>query len=118
MPLEFERVVVQTLAGACQGGAHLLQPLLKAAAAAFQYPHPHFALRLAEEGEAGREVLVLPGVRSRVGQELLEVLLTFGGQPVDDLRASPCEGGGEGVLGALPGSSTSQPFATRVLRQG
>ncbi|CAM5256511.1 hypothetical protein SVIOM342S_06502 [Streptomyces violaceorubidus] len=71
---------------------------------------------LAEEGEAGGEGLVLVGVRACVGEELLEVFLTVGRQPVDDLGAASVRD--SGGLPTFPGSSINQPLATSVLRQG
>lgn len=91
MSLQLKRVVVESFTGAGKRGAHLLEALLEPAAAALQHAHPHFSLRLPEEGETSGEVLVLPGVRSGVRQELLEVLLTFCRQAVDDLGPAPRE---------------------------
>lgn len=100
--LELKRVVVEALPGACQRGTHLLQALLQPAAAAFEDSHADVARGLPEKGETSCEVLVLVRVGTRLREQLLEVLLTFRRQPVDDLCATPCEWCGEGVLGGVP----------------
>ncbi len=97
MPLQFERVVVEPLAGTGDGAAHPLQPLLQPAAASFEDPHPHCPVGLAEECEVDAEVLVLPGIRAGVGEQLLEALLALGREPVDDLRSLAVERGGRDV---------------------
>lgn len=99
MALELKRVVVEALPGARQGGAHLLQTLLQPAAATLEHAHAYVARRLPEEGEPGREVLVLVRVGARLREQFLEVLLTVRRQPVDDLGATPCEWCGERILG-------------------
>src|SRR5690606_26011336 len=100
--LELECVVVEALSGPRQGGAHLLQALLQPTAAALEHAHAHVAGRLAEEGEARGEGLVLVRVGPRLGEELFEVLLPLRRQPVDDLGATARERSGEGVLGGVP----------------
>lgn len=102
MALELKRVVVEALPGARERHAHLVQALLQPAAAALQHPHAHIARRLSEEGETRGEVLVLVRVGAGLGEQFLEVLLTFRRQPIDDLGATPCEWCGEGVLRSVP----------------
>ena len=68
--------------------------------AAFQYPQPHVCPGLAEEGEVHAEPVVLPGRGPGLGEQVLQVFLALGGQPVDDLRpASGPHGVGGGFLG-------------------
>src|ERR1700761_173653 len=86
VPLQFERVAVHPLPGAREGRAQPLQPVLEPAAPPLENPEPDVRPGLAEEGEVDAELVVLPGGRARVGEQVLEPLLALGGQPVDDLR--------------------------------
>ena len=86
VPVQLEGVAVQALPGPGQGGADALHPLLEPAAPALQDPQPDVRPGLAEEGEPDTESVVLPGGGPRLGEQVLQPLLAFGGQPVDDLR--------------------------------
>src|SRR5690606_24886389 len=92
VPVKFERVAVQTLAGAGESRTDALQPFFQAATPPFEDAQAHLGLGMAEEGEVDTEALVLPGRRARLGEELLQALLPFGGQLVDDLRSAAGKG--------------------------
>src|SRR5580698_752431 len=88
VPLEFKGVAVYSLAGPGRRGPEPLKALLQPAAAALENPHPDIGLSQAEEREVDAEAVVLPGRRTRLGQQILESLLAFRGEPVDDLGSS------------------------------
>src|SRR4051812_11856805 len=86
--LKFERVVVHALSRTGQRRAHALQAFLQPAAPAFEDAQPYIGTGLGEEGEVHAEPLVVPRRGSRFGQQVLQAFLTFGRQPVHDLRAT------------------------------
>ena len=68
--------------------------------------------RLGEEGEVHPEVLVLPGRRAGLVEQLLEVLLAVGRQPVDDLGSTADRAFRRSA------SSVMSPRASRPFRHG
>ena len=88
VPLEFEGVAVDALAGAGDRRLHVVEPLFEPVAAALEDAHAHLGVRLGEEREVHAEVLVFPRGRPGLGEQVLQVLLAFGGEPVDDPAAA------------------------------
>src|SRR6266542_6730234 len=116
--LQFERVAVEPLPGAGERGTYPFQALLQPAAPALEDAHPYCRVGPGEEREVDAEVLVLPRGRSGLGQQPLEMLLTLGGELVDDLGALARQGQGSvrqrHVLRAP--AAAEQVLETRVQR--
>ena len=68
--------------------AHAVALLLDPAAATLEDLQPDVGAGLGEERQPGAEALVVEGVRADVGEQLGQVFLAFGGEPVDPLAAS------------------------------
>ena len=111
VPLQLEGVAVDPLAGAGQRRAEAVEALLEPRPAALEDAQPGGGVGAGEEREVDAEVLVLPGGRAGLGEQLLEVLLALGGEPVDDPRplAGQRRGGAGGLLGD-PAAPASRAF--------
>src|SRR5699024_4939841 len=76
-------VAVDLLLGPRQRGPQPLTPFLHPATPALQDPHAHVGRSTGKERHVDAETLVVPGLRTRVGDKLRETLLALGGQLVD-----------------------------------
>ena len=85
--LQLQGVAVQPLPGAGQRGPHAVGLLGHPLLATLQDLQPDVGPGLGEERQPGAEALVVVGLRTDLGQQLGEVLLALGGEPVDPLAA-------------------------------
>jgi hypothetical protein len=97
VPLELERVTVHPFPGARERRAYPFHPVFEPASPAFQDPQPDVGPGLAKEREVHAELVVFPGRRAGLGQQILQPLLPFSGQPVDDLGPARAARTGRGA---------------------
>src|SRR4029077_19643768 len=85
--LELEGVAIELLPGATQAAGHPLPAFFEPAAPALEDLQADVGVGLREKREPDAEALVLPGRRTVLGELVLQALLAFGGELVDDPAA-------------------------------
>ena len=110
--MQLAGVAVHPLPGAGQRARHAVALLLDPAAPAFEDLQPDVGAGLGEERQPRAEALVVEGVRADVGEQVGEVFLAFGGQPVDPLAAPrpawPPAGASSGASSEIQPASDSR----------